>query len=128
LRRTRLPFIVLIGGLVGGLGGYFMQWYSAVLGYAHNIGGRPYHSWPSFIPVTFELTILIAAFAAVLGMFALNGLPMPYHPVFNVPSFALATRDHFFLLIESRDPLFETEKTRAFLVGLGAKEVNDVAW
>jgi hypothetical protein len=93
-----------------------------------NIGGRPYHSWPSFIPVTFELTVLCAAFGAVLGMLALNGLPMPYHPVFNVNSFALATRNRFFLLIESRDPLFEMDKTRAFLQGLGAKEVTEVAW
>jgi hypothetical protein len=127
-RRTRLPLVVLIGGLIGGLGGYFMQWYSSVISYPMNIAGRPYHSWPSFIPVTFELTVLCAAFGAVLGMLALNGLPMPYHPVFNVNSFALATRNRFFLLIESRDPLFELDKTRTFLQGLGAKEVTEVAW
>jgi hypothetical protein len=127
-RRTRLPLIVLIGGLIGGLGGYFMQWYSSVMDYPMNIGGRPYHSWPSFIPVTFELTVLCAAFAAVLGMLALNGLPMPYHPVFNIDRFALATRNQFFLLIEARDPLFELEKTQAFLQGLGAREVSVVPW
>jgi hypothetical protein len=128
MKRTRLPLIVLIGGLIGGLGGYFMQWYSSVIDYPMNIAGRPYHSWPSFIPVTFELTVLCAAFAAVLGMLALNGLPMPYHPVFNVERFALATRNQFFLLIEARDPLFEPEKTQAFLQSLGAREVNVVPW
>ena len=127
-RRTRLPLVVLISGLVGGLGGYFMQWYAAVVSYPFNIGGRPYHSWPSFIPATFELTVLCAAFGAVLGMLALNGLPMPYHPVFNVAKFELATRSHFFLVVESRDPRFDLDKTRAFLQGLGARDVTEVAW
>ncbi len=127
-RRTRLPLIVLLSGLFGGLGGYFMQWYASVISYPMNIGGRPLHSWPSFIPVTFELTVLCAAFGAVLGMLALNGLPMPYHPVFNVAQFAMATRNRFFLVIESRDPKFDLERTRAFLQSLGAKEVQEVEW
>jgi hypothetical protein len=104
-----------------------MQYYAAVIDYPLNIGGRPLNSWPSFVPVTFELTILIAALFTVLGMLALNGLPMPYHPVFNVPRFELATRDHFFLCIEATDPLFDAQQTRQFLATLGAREVTDVA-
>jgi hypothetical protein len=125
--HTRLPLIVLVGGLCGCLGGYGLQYWSSVMAYPLNIGGKPLHSWPAFIPVTFECTILVAALSCVLGMLALNGLPQPYHPVFNVPRFALASRNRFFLCIESRDPKFEVEATRHFLETLNPREVTAVA-
>ena len=104
--------------IVGCLGGYMLQYWTSTMAYPLNIGGRPLHSWPSFIPVTFECTVLGAALTTVLGMLALNGLPMPYHPVFNTPRFALASRAQFFLLVESPDPKFDAEATRRFLEGL----------
>jgi hypothetical protein len=125
-RHTRLPLIVLVGGLCGGIGGYTLEYWSSVIAYPLNIGGKPLHSWPAFIPVTFETTILGAALACVLGMLALNGLPQPYHPVFNVPRFALASRNRFFLCIESTDPKFDVEGTRHFLETLNAREVTSV--
>ena len=124
--RSWLPPLVLAGGVAGGIGGYALQYWASVLEYPMNIGGKPYHSWPAFIPATFETTILLAALTAVLGMLALNGLPEPYHPVFNVPSFALASRDRFFICIESRDPKFDETRTRAFLESLGPSAVSEV--
>ena len=124
--RTSLPLIVLIGGILGGLGGFFMQYWMEVIDYPLNVGGKPYNSWPAFIPITFECTVLLAAFAAVLGMLVLNKLPQPYHPVFNAPNFALATRDRFFLVIEANDPRFSHDETTQFLSTVGASNVSDV--
>ena len=124
--QTRLPLAVFLGGLIGGLSGYLMQYVTAVFTYPINIGGRPFHSWPAFIPVTFECTILGAALTAVFGMLARNGLPMPYHPLFHMPRFARASRDLFFLCIQARDPMFDAVAVAQFLRSLGAADVQEV--
>ena len=127
LRRTRLPILVFLGGLAGGLAGYGLEYWASAIAYPLNVGGRPLHSWPHFIPVTFETTVLGAALSAFVGMWWRNGLPQPYHPVFNVPAFARASRDRFFLVIEAADPKFDRHATGKFLEGLHPVGVSDVA-
>jgi len=124
--KTRLPLAVLIGGFCGCVGGFLLQYYPSVVDYPLNIAGKPFNSWPAFVPVMFEMTILAAALTTVLGMLAMNGLPTPYHPVFNVPQFELASRNRFFLCVKSRDPKFDLDATRAFLKELKAREVYEV--
>jgi len=124
--KNRVPLVVLIGGIVGGLTGYLMQYWIATVSYPVNVGGKPYHSWPAFIVVTFEMTILFAGLSAVFGMLALNGLPMPYHPVFNVPRFSSASKDRFFLIVFSSDPKYDADQTRRFLESQGGRFVTEV--
>jgi hypothetical protein len=116
--KDRVALATLMGGIIGGMGGFFMQWYANVIDYPLNVGGRPDNSWPSFIPITFELTILGAALSAGLGMLAMNGLPKPYYPTFNAKEFLRASKDGFFLCINADDPQFDRQKTRAFLCEL----------
>jgi len=117
---------VLIGGILGALTGYGLQYWVSAISYPINVGGRPYNSWVAFIVVTFELTILFASIFGVVGMLALNKLPEPYHPVFNVPAFQSASRDGFFLAIEARDAKFDREGTARFLEGLRPVAVTEV--
>jgi hypothetical protein len=124
--KNRVALVVLIGGLLGGMGGYSLEYWVSAIAYPINVGGKPWHSWPAFIPVTFECTVLGAALAAVVGMLVMNGLPMPYHPVFNAPNFALASKDKFFLCIESTDPRFDMTTTRRFLEQTNARVVTEV--
>jgi hypothetical protein len=126
-RRNWVSPIVLVMGLCGCVGGFSLLWWITVVAYPHNTGGRPFDSWPAYIPITFECTVLLAALSAVIGMLALNKLPQPYHPVFNVESFSKrASIDRFFLCIEASDPKFDVAKTRAFLEQLNPEEVAEV--
>jgi len=125
-RKDRIALITLIGGILGGVGIYLLQWYTAVIDYPINAGGRPLHSWPAFIPATFECTVLGAALAAFFGMLILNGLPRLHHPVFNAPDFDLASRNRFFVCVESADPRFDRAATRRFLDSLGPLRVAEV--
>jgi hypothetical protein len=124
--RNGVAPVVLTGGILGGLSGYLLQWWIATISYPINVGGRPYHSWPAFIVVTFEMTILFSVLAATFGMFALNGLPMPYHPVFNVEQFSRASKDRFFLVIFATDPKYSPKETRAFLEALKPSSISEV--
>jgi ActD protein len=125
--RTILPWLVFAGGLAGLLGGFAMQYWMSAVDYPLNIGGRPLASWPAFVIPSYEMTILFASITAVVGMIALNGLPMPYHPLFNAPNFTNATADRFFLCIETKDAKFDATGTRQFLEGLHPLGVTDVA-
>lgn len=124
--RTKLPYLVLAAGAIGGLTGYGMQYYATVIHWPINVGGRPLHSWPAYIPVTFEMTVLFASLTAFLCIILLNGLPKPYHPVFNVPAFDRASTDRFFICVEAADPKFDREQTRHFLESLEPRSVTVV--
>jgi hypothetical protein len=125
--RTWVSAMVFMGGLAGCVGGFGLMYWITCIAYPMNVGGRPFYSWPAYIPPTFEMTVLFASLTAVVGMLALNGLPQPYHPVFNVPRFQLASQDRFFLCIEAADPKFDLEATRGFLQRMGPQEVSEVA-
>jgi hypothetical protein len=127
IEKTVLPKMVLFGGILGGLGGFSLEYWASTMAYPLNIGGRPLNSWPQFIPVTFETTVLGAALTCFVGMWALNKLPMPYHPVFNVPEFARASTDRFFLCIEAADKRFDRQGTEEFLNSLHPLGVTEVA-
>jgi Alternative complex III, ActD subunit len=124
MKPTKLPLFVLCMGIFGCSAGFFMQWFASTIHYPINIGGRPLNSWPAFIPITFEMTILFAALGAVVGMMFRNGLPRPYHPVFNVKRFELASQDKFFLCIEAADELFNRDETERFLKSLNPTEIT----
>jgi hypothetical protein len=122
----RLKWLIFLGGAAGAAIGYGLQYWVSVIAYPHNVGGKPKHAWPAFIPVTFECMVLLASFAAVIGMLALNGLPRPHHPVFEAKNFDRASRDKFFLCVESDDALFDPRETRRLLESLHAAEVTEV--
>lgn len=122
----KVPWTTFFAGVIGAIAGFSLQYYISVVEYPLNVGGRPFLSWPSFIPVTFETTVLFASFGAFIGMLVFNGLPQPYHPIFNAPRFERASQDRFFLCIETSDPLFDRAKTRHFLETTGARMVSEV--
>jgi hypothetical protein len=124
--KTRVPLVCLLGGILGGLSGYLLQYWINTISYPLNIGGRPYHAWPAFIIVTFEMTILFGGLSAAIGMLGLNGLPAPYHPVFNNPRFSAVSRDRFFLCIEAADPQFDPESVRQFLMAFNTVDIAEV--
>lgn len=127
-RRTWVSPMVGIAALLGAIGGFGLMWWISVIAYPVNVAGRPFNSWPAYIPITFECSVLVASLVAVFGMFAMNGFPQPYHPVFNVPQFGLASKDRFFLCIEAHDPRFDLENTRSFMQQFtGVREVAEVA-
>jgi hypothetical protein len=126
-RSSWVQRLVLLGGLLGGTGGFMLCWWITVVAFPHIVAGRPLNSWPAYVPITFESMVLIACITAIVGMLALNGLPQPYHPVFNVPQFERASRDKFFLCIEASDPKFDRAATRDFLGQLNPEEVLEVA-
>jgi ActD protein len=125
-RKTTVQKIVLAAGFLGACGGFTLCWWMTVVAYPHNVAGRPLNSWPAYVPITFESMVLVACLTALVSMLALNGLPEPYHPVFNVPEFARASRDRFFLCIESSDARFDVDGTREFLEGLRPMGVMEV--
>ncbi len=124
--KTRVPLVVLIGGLLGGMGMFGLEYWINCISYPLNIGGRPWDSWPAFIVPTFEMTVLFGGLAGVFGMFALNGLPMPHHPVFNVDKFSRVTRDRFFLCVEAADPQFDLIQTQEFMESLHPLSIAEV--
>lgn len=126
-KSNRIPLLVLVSGILGGASAYFMQWFANVVSYPLNVGGRPLHSWPAFIPITFELTVLGAALTAFFSVFVLSGLPKLYHPMFNLPGFERASQDRFFLCIETNDPQFDEFCTRSFLESLQPTLVKEVS-
>ncbi len=128
VHHNRVPLITLVGAMLGMIGGYSLEYWVSAIAYPINAGGKPFHSWPSFIPVTFECAVLGAALAAVFGMMALNGLPQPYHPVFNAPNFTSASRDKFFLCIEAQDPNFSVVSTKQFLQNYRPQLVSEVPY
>jgi hypothetical protein len=125
-QRSWLPLLVLIAGIFGAIIGYYMQWYANLIDYPINIGGRPLHSWPAFIPITFELSVLGAGLIAFFGALFLSGLPRLYHPMFHLPAFERASQDRFFLCIEARDAMFDAVRTREFLQALKPINVSEV--